>query len=536
MSDQMPQKSPSHNNSKISRRNLEENFENWNIYMVEDVSSGIEYGLDWIIEIVKEGGAVTGRYCGVQSKALEGKRSFNSSNIKTTLYRTTINYLYAISASMPVLLHFYDKKKTKASYVIQFNEWYEQNYSNFGDKKEITVNIPFSNRLNESIALKIEEHINAFYDAREINKAIDLVNRLNPNQFVDIVKIEENHIYLKLGARSEAGKLTLIPLTEETERLIQHANTTGESVLLKDGFSISPIPSEFRNLVISGILIEHDLTLIPALHLSISWLNISKEVLYEVRHIEMKCTKLGKDLQVWSGGHLKSGVNFILHLNANGAFKSLNFEAFNSPKDSDELLRYSQFLRKSIEATLLRIENLNEEKPVNDILINRHEFKDSLAASANPLAKLIDIAKKLNIKFTLPTDEQNNSTLHAINIAHEAIFNGRYPKLLWDREVDDFELLSDPSWDWEEANIIAQAYIDQNEYVYYDDSASPVNILGQVIDLGPKEYLLVDLRLINHEELKQAILNKISINRLHFGFDRTKSYTQFPNWLPPERE
>jgi len=105
----LPKKHHSHKNSGIAYRQLRAIFgDDWNIADPKDIDSGIEYGLDYVVEITSEAG-VTPYQFGVQSKVLHKKSRITRNGIGTALKTTTLNYLRGLP--YPVLFHFIDKPK-----------------------------------------------------------------------------------------------------------------------------------------------------------------------------------------------------------------------------------------------------------------------------------------------------------------------------------------------------------------------------------------------------------------------------------------
>ena len=101
MSKKLPESPPSHSNDGDAKQNLRSVFpRDWKISKADDLVSGIEYGIDWIIHLVDKSNSVTGAMFAIQSKATS--KPIKGRRIGMKIKVSTLNYLH--DASLLVIL------------------------------------------------------------------------------------------------------------------------------------------------------------------------------------------------------------------------------------------------------------------------------------------------------------------------------------------------------------------------------------------------------------------------------------------------
>ena len=153
-------------NSNIAYDNLRQQLPlNWDISSIHDYLSGNEYGQDWLVSLKNEKNQVEGQEFRVQSKAIQSKKKLKSRKVSTDMKVSTLNGLRRVP--VPVMLHFFDKNAQRG-YWMWLDDWYDAHYSPRMEKrKEVPVDIPRKNELNEGAIDRIRRYI-AFWHKRSV--------------------------------------------------------------------------------------------------------------------------------------------------------------------------------------------------------------------------------------------------------------------------------------------------------------------------------------------------------------------------------
>lgn len=174
MSKKKPKSHPSHSNDGDAKQNLRSIFpKEWKISKADDIDSGIEYGIDWIIHLVDESDSVTGAMFAVQSKATKTKIKGRRIGMKMKV--STLNYLH--DASLLVMLHYYHQP-SDTGYWMWLDEYYQENYRQEWEQKDkVQVYIPTQNVLDQNSVIEIVKRVSWQQRKQILMRNADLASR-----------------------------------------------------------------------------------------------------------------------------------------------------------------------------------------------------------------------------------------------------------------------------------------------------------------------------------------------------------------------
>ena len=238
-----PKKTPEHEHDDIAYRNLKDVFGNWNIERGGAEKSGIEYGKDWRVEIVRDDGEVTGFEFWIQSKVLRGKKALTKNDIGDSIKVTTLNYLYDLPT--PVLLHLYHKP-TKTAYFIWLKPWYVEATRRFTSEewektKKARVNVPRTNVFNSQALEHIRNEIELFYFRQGIHNTANIINETSKDYFIEATYYGEQAAII-INPLHEGAIAALAPLDEKAARSLERAEQTGLPTPLSGKFGLANVP------------------------------------------------------------------------------------------------------------------------------------------------------------------------------------------------------------------------------------------------------------------------------------------------------
>lgn len=309
-----PQKPASHSNSKIARSDLKKYLpEDWNLAKnVDDDDSGIEWGEDWIVEIVEDHQA-TGAKFGIQSKVLRRKDAINSKGIGTSIEITTINRLFDLP--YPVLFH-YVHPKTRSSYVMWLDDWmsHQKDLSwRTNQKGAITVRIPAipQNRLGSDTVEQIRQKALAYSLNLGNYKIVDLINRSSKDHRVDLLQTEKG-IKIAIHALHDHAIPQVTPLDEEAIQAFEKMSDTGlpTPITGKVGFSnIPPLLTQYmQEFNLTTAVARNNITLNKTMVFSVDFSDAERRILYRTAQISMKVVQQGRKIIKWEGSSQVDGI------------------------------------------------------------------------------------------------------------------------------------------------------------------------------------------------------------------------------------
>jgi hypothetical protein len=279
-----------------------------------------ESGQDWVYEIVTKDYVHTGAEFCVQNKVIEKPRKHQEAaakekrrttkTIKCRMQVSTLNYLVSISASKPVLLHFFDEG-TKKGFWIWLHDFVQRSpQAEWQEYDTITVDIPRDSVMNAKAVKEIEafvlrEHHFKVLESRAINASLS-----NPNyQFItsrgpDWISIA-TYARHERALENEPISFTMTLGQEANETLI-YAWETGEQVQFAakrfqtEGPSASKtepdIPEDVETVVTAIPLVPEETRI-----RKFQYLDDNDHELFSTGFLTMKLERRGTLVERWQG-------------------------------------------------------------------------------------------------------------------------------------------------------------------------------------------------------------------------------------------
>jgi hypothetical protein len=524
MSRKLPKKPQEHDNDRIARRNLEENFGNWSIARIADDSSGGECGQDWMVGIVTETGEVTGLEFRVQSKVLRSKDSLQRSFIRTKISISTLNYLFELS--VPVLLHFIHLP-TNQAYVMWLEDWFVPNWTDSWDNKDkVRVKIPLTSKLTKSVAHQIEVAVREKHQPRHLLKLVETINKTSTDFDISLSRLGQNSTVV-VNSKHDNAIPEIAPLDDQAERTLQQALETGLDFPLSGNFGIRNFPTIlFQDAEITAMYLLPDLTELPSIPLRIQYLNADQEIIHETKYVEMLPVQHGTKIKKWKGKSNSEPMVFSLEIDL--ADQQVTFEFSLPPGERNPLenTRFFDALRLICMANTCRLIDLRNDSPFVQTGVDYSKHFDQEMRALETLARALKVVHdRIGILIYIPPKFSGTDINLATSVA-KILSDGIYPKLL--KEVfpsHDFVLLFTGNKEWADA-VMENSRTDKEPVTFTHPSTTVfnANLFGHQIELGTYETVF--------ESLKFLKVNNQGIDTVEiaFTFDREKSFTRFPRW------
>jgi hypothetical protein len=538
----LPQKPESHKNSGIAKQQLREIFgDGWNMSDPKDIDSGIEYGLDFLIEIVTEKGDVTGQQFGVQSKVLSKKSRLTSYGIGEPIKTSTLNYLCALS--FPVLMHFIDKP-TGNGYVIWLSEWLKDNPTHkWQDQKEKKINIPLRNVFDKEMVKSIMKDVDQFYFIHNLRKQADQINKHSKDHYVDVTPdYDTKNATTIIHALHDGAVPTLIPLDEDASQSLREAIEYGKTTKISGKFSISNIPADIFDDPSNIEIVDGEFFPIldnaPSHPIRISFISSNNEILYSVNYLEIKPIQIGTKLGKWSASILDDLISFTLAVDVNTGRAEWSFKSHtenvkaNDPKVFLEYYRFSDALSK---AQYVDLELLRENH------VSRFDIPETVKHSEenpylNALEDIVYISNIFKIEVSIIPSQLSGEEINYINAVANILKTGEFEKLI-PQQINETDIVIKVVVSYEKAQEILTSVKQRNEPILIQHSEDTyANILEKKLNLGSYDLVLHEVEFQNEDEINQQLGQKSDNITIIFRFDLEKSYTQFPKWLPEETD
>lgn len=520
----LPKKTKDHDNSRVAKRNLEDYFGNWNISRLDDESSGMEYGQDWMIGIVTPNGEVTGMEFRVQSKVLRGKKAIRGDFLCDQISITTINYLYDLS--VPVLFHFFHQP-TKQGYVMWLDTWYIENQKEKWEQQEtVLVKIPLTSKLDKNMVDLVSKYVWEKHHKHKLRKTVDLLNETS-NDYKVKVDFVNNDTWLVVDAKHDDAIPAITPLDAEAESTLQKAVEQGIPLQITGKFGITNIPEILiGDMELIQLSVVPRLMDLPKFPIRVQYMDENEQIIYETKYVEMIPTQHGSVIKKWEGNALADCLKYSIEYNATNQTYSFGFGLQDGEKNPTQICRFFDVNKTISQAKRCRVfDPRNDNIFLENALISQFQLTDQVKA-VEALSRALDTIQNLTGKtIEIPNKFSGDDIMSAEGIA-DVLKTGIYSQLIGGVfPQEDFVLILDGSKEWAD-HIINNANKTSEPLSYLHEGPLEVHatVLGHDINLGPCEYIFQDLQFL---EIQSHSENEA---RLVFSFNRDTAFTRFPQW------
>lgn len=496
--------------------------------------SGKEYSEDLIIEIVNddEKRTVTGVEFAVQNKTdIEIRKSHVTVRLETNDVRRLMDL------QRPALIHGYDLK-TRTSYWLWLNEWYLSQSKKLKEKKSVAVNIPKRNVLDDRAVPKIELYARWEHQQRKIQERAGMVMRQYPNDYEVTVKPNKVGITTIFEPKHQAAVPTIYALDEDASDAMIKAIETGEPVPLVGSFAFSNLP----DLILEGISEPNFTTwLAPYIPedqrsaLKIELLDVSHQVVFKSRFVEVRQTKPGTVVKEFEGTDMELGVTYKFTFDGRTNTSKYSIDLHPTPTNARELKKHFDQLNLLRTVTMIRITNLKTEQIIESESSNLFgrdlSFTDKIWERF--AIALVTIEDKLDARIDLPKKIDGPILRRAEWIA-EAVKDGLV-KVKVDFIPDNGVLISSDS-----------AYIAREMLAAFDRDGHlaviafgstrevEMELLNVKLHLGLAQYLFANLKIVNADELRSALAQEhttdVTSVEIILSIDQDEIYLRFDRW------
>lgn len=531
----LPKKHKSHKNQEFAKRQLRAKFGNdWNIGDPKDIDSGIEYGLDFLIEVVTEKGEVTGQLFGVQSKVLNAKSSITSTSIGTPLKVTTINYLNNLA--FPILLHFINER-TGNGYVMWLHDWLNNNSTGkWRKQKEKRINIPLSNLFDNNMVKNIIEYIDQYYFIHNRRKLADLVNKHSKDHHIEVkIDYETKNVITVIQSLHQDAIAIIKPLDAASAQSLKEVGELGGEINIQGRISISNLPSILfdgeSSIEAENVTLLSNLEDVPPLPVRLTFRDDGKQELLTARYLEMRLVHGGAKLHRWEGESNLLGCSLQFDDATSQITWTLSpFANLFDTKDARKVLERFQSIdainmAQSVEIELLslghvKVVDCTDKIDVDDLQDYRQVIED-----------LVLIMDRLNIEISAPAIFSNENIEYVKKVV-SVLRNGVVDSLILPPFEENDNLVS-INTDFDNAKQIVKSFEQDDENkIVKSYSETTVNLFGTVANLGASELIYPNAQLYNKEEVVKHFENESEDIELVFTFDKKKAITRFLKWLP----
>lgn len=551
MKKKMPESHQSHVYDKRARKNLEEAFpEHWKLNPIADLHSGIEYGDDWLCEVVDEENGkhyVTGARFYIQSKATEKKLGKRARRLGMTFKVSTLNRLNKLT--LPVMLHYYHKP-SNTGFWMWFGDFYQREYKQSWERKdEIDVYIPTKNVLDEMSVKQLREEVLKFQKLHYLQMQVEAENKIDANYGFHI---EAGQGYTRIGMYPKhPNSLEEHPITfnlmvnsDATEK-IQLAAEMGIPVQFEANTVFNGLPNwmienfdEQENMVIN--LFPH-VDEQPS-HLQFEYLDSDQNTIFKSKLVEMKLVQPGTKYKRYVGKPQFEPLIFTVVFDAIKPQTSFNVSYDHENRSVEALDWYLDLLENLTRTATARIYNLDTGQ--SHLLENYDAFEKIGGPNSTVrqfIKDLATISSVLKLNILMP-EEPRNLSQNDILLAHgavEVIQTGiSYGLTPIPSELLGGEgklAISGKNTRSQARRIIAGLETEGEVYIHVPTEAT-LTVLDYSIELGSAQYYNCCTEILNLDELRQVLADETISEEeqveMQFALDVTKSYMEYQDWLP----
>ena len=536
-----PTKTSSHSNNEIAYDNLKEVFPGpWNIGKAEaDQRSNIEYGQDWRVGVVDDDEAVTGEEFRVQSKVAPIKDGFIQTQIKVT----TLNYLYDLPS--PVLLHFYDQVD-ETGYVMWLEHWYLDNRKAAWEEQEtVLVKIPINQDhiLDKKQTTRILKHLRQLQARSHVDKLISHNNLTNKDHRLSVIDLG-SHLGIRVDTLNSRNPTTFEFPDASSQKHIRRFVETGKPADFVGTMRIRNLPPVLKAELPPGkfeVKMFPRTDLIENVPVRILFLNDQDEVVYKDSFVELKALEPGTKQTKWYGHpHKNKNIAYELFVDLDTKHAKIHINLNlndTSPGHIRNCLRLVKTMpqAKHIQFVDPKTEQVWDKVPFQS---NATPNVDNLDLSLRLAEALAYIHESTGTLISFPKEFEVTDLIYAetaCNILKSGVCE-ELPKELY--EKDHFliiDIISKFAQEFLNEIDMHRANLDTTDVpIPYATDETNIKILDQKLDLGPSNYMLVEVKIQNRDEIERLLEQNPEKIKFVLGFNREKSYLQFSNWIKEE--
>jgi hypothetical protein len=543
MKKKYPQSHETHIRDKLSKRNLDAFFpEHWKINRPEDIESGIEYGVDWLVQITDNDNQLPGLMFCVQSKSTEQKHS--KRRIGAGFKVTTLNYLDSLP--LPVLIHIYHIP-TDTGYWMWLEPYYAEHYTpKWEQKDEVKVYIPTRNILDKATASQIKAKVEKHHRVHYLQEKAQIQTQIDPNFNWDFAQNEKG-IYI--SARPKHDKafeenpiIINMTLSKENHEALQTSIETGEEAKLTGLFQFEGFPEWFIEPT------EHQFKLVarplvPETHtpFTIDFVGSNDRILWSIRFVELRVVQSGTHILKLEGKLPTKPIicSIIFNRRLQSAQLNLSLDWADMPLNPSVVVDFFDILSVVAQSELLQLMNLKFDQLIR--LPGPINFSQTLDADIEETRQLALALATINLKLgkniNIPKSYRQVDLLLAQEVA-EILNTGistKLPDLSSARGTFEVQTKFLPA-------ILKDASKDEIMVITFADPQGSMlpklQLFGEELDLGSVEYVVSVDTIFNRDEIQERVqqdnLAEDETFPIEFSADASKSFTRFPRWKNQE--